>query len=139
MLDATQANSILTYMHGGGAPRALTGSRLRLMTVNGTASANGTEVATGGGYTAYSAGTPNPTVAGIALTWGAAAAQSQAISAVAQVTNYPRAETVVGIENWSTDATAGNRVELGALTGSKVMAAGDTLSFAASAVTSAIS
>ena len=126
-LDATQANSMLTYMHGGGAPRTVTGSAIRLMTANGTASANGTEVATGGGYTA---GT------GITLSWAAAASQSQATNAVAQVTNYPRAETVVGIEVWST--TGPVRVELGALTSSKTMAAGDTLSFASGAITSAL-
>lgn len=127
MLDATQANSMLTYMHGGGVPRTITGSNLRLMTAAGSASANGTAVAAGGGYAA----------AGIALTWGAAAAQSQATSAVAQVTNYPRAETVNAVEVWSTDATP-LRVELGNLTAAKAMAAGDTLSFAAGAITSAL-
>jgi hypothetical protein len=121
-LDATQANSMLTYMHGGGAPR--------------TASANGTEVATGGGYTASTGS--NPTVAGAAVTWGTAASQSQANSAIVSFTNYPRSETVVGIEIWSTDATPGLRVEWGALTVSKAMGAGDTLSFAVSAVTSAL-
>jgi hypothetical protein len=135
-LDATQANSMLTYMHGGGAPRTITGSRMRLMTANGTASANGTEVATGGGYTASTGS--NPTVAGAAVTWGTAASQSQANSAIVSFTNYPRSETVVGIEIWSTDATPGLRVEWGALTVSKAMGAGDTLSFAVSAVTSAL-
>lgn len=126
-LDATQANSMLTYMHGGGAPRAVTGSALRLMTANGSATVNGTEVATGGGYTAAT---------GVALTWGTAASQTQATSAVAQVTNYPRAETVNGIEVWST--TSPVRVEFGALTTPRAMAAGDTLSFAAGAITSAL-
>ena len=136
-LDATQANSMLTYMHGGGAPRTITGSRLRLLTAIGSASANGTEVATGGGYVASTGS--NPTAAGIALTWAAAAAQSQATNAVAQVTNYPRAEAVAAVEVWSTDATPGLRVEFGALQGgSKTMAAGDTLSFASGAITSAL-
>lgn len=127
MLDATQANSMLTYMHGGGAPRTITGSNLRLMTAAGSATANGTPVAAGGGYAAT----------GVALTWGAAASQSQATSAVAQVTNYPRGETVTAVEVWSTDATP-LRVELGNLTAPKTMAAGDTLSFAAGAITSAL-
>lgn len=126
-LDAAQANAILTYLHGGGAPRALTGSQLRLMTVNGSAGSNGTPVAAGGGYVAT----------GVALTWAAAAGQSQATSAIAQVTNYPRAETVVGIELWDNGGTP-VRAEFGALAASKVMAAGDTLSFAAGAITSAL-
>lgn len=135
-LDQTQANSILTYMHGGGAPRTITGSRLRLMTANGSATSNGTEVATGGGYTASTGS--NPTAAGVALSWAASASGSQATNASASVTNYPRAETVVGVEVWSTDATPGLRVEFGALTASKTMAAGDTLSFASGAITSAL-
>lgn len=130
-LDQTQANSILTYMHGGGAPRTLTGSKLHLMTSNGTATSNGTEVATGGGYTAGQGG-------GVTLSWAAASAGSQATNAVASVTNYPRAESVVGIELWSNDATR-LRVEFGALSGgAKSMAAGDTLSFASGAITSAL-
>lgn len=127
-LDATQANSILTYMHGGGAPRTLTTPKLRLMTANGSAGSNGTEVATGGGYTA---------VTGLALSWAAASGQSQATNAAASVTNYPRAETVVGVEVWSTDGTP-LRIEFGALTASKTMAAGDTLTFASGAITSAL-
>lgn len=127
-LDNAQANAMLAYMHGGGAPRAVTGSALRLLTAVGTDTANGTEVATGGGYTA---GT------GLSLAWAAAAAKSQATSGVSQVTNYPRAETVNGVEVWST--TSPVRVEYGALTGGgKLMAAGDTLSFAAGAITSAL-
>lgn len=138
-LDQTQANSILAYMHGKGAPRTVTGSRARMMTANGTSTANGTEVATGGGYTAYNGGSPNPTTAGVALSWPTTASSgSHATDAVAQVTNYPRSETVNGIEIWSTDATAGLRVEFGALTTPKAMGAGDTLSFASGAITSAL-
>jgi hypothetical protein len=135
-LDATQANSMLTYMHGGGAPRTITGSRLRLLTAIGSASSNGTEVATGGNYVASTGS--NPTAAGLALSWAASASQSQATNAIASTTNYPRAETVTSVEVWSTDATPGLRVEYGALTASKTMAAGDTLSFASGAITSAL-
>lgn len=128
LLDATQANSMLTYMHGGGAPRTLTTPKLRLMITVGSAGSNGTEAATGGGYTAAT---------GLVLSWAAASAQSQATNAIASVTNYPRAETVNGVEVWSTDATP-LRIELGSLTTPKVMAAGDTLSFASGAITSAL-
>jgi hypothetical protein len=135
-LDAAQANSMLDYMHGRTTARVITGSRLRLLTAIGTAGAAGTEVAAGGGYVAAAGGTP--ATAGIALTWGTAAtAQSIATTAIAQVTNYPRAETVTAVEVWSTDATA-LRVEFGALTASKLMAAGDTLSFAVGAISSAL-
>lgn len=136
-MDQTRANEILTWMHGGSAPTALTGPiRLRLLTAMGTTTADGTQVATGGGYTATAAG---GSTGGISTTWAAASAASQATNAVAQVTNYPRAETVVGIE--VVDSTAGTikRVEFGTLGTSRAMAAGDTLSFASGAITSALS
>ena len=131
-LDATRANEILTWMHGGAAVTVLTGgTKLAILTANGTAGAAGTEVATGGGYTAGTAGR-------VALTWAAAAAQSQATSAVASITNYPRAESVAGIEVYESGGTF-RRIEFGALQGgAKTMAAGDTLSFAAGAITSAL-
>lgn len=131
-LDATRANEILTWMHGGAAPTALTGgTKLALFTVIGTASAAGTEVATGGGYTAGTGGR-------IALSWGAAAAQTQATNAVASVTNYPRAESVAAVEVYESGG-AFRRIEWGGLQGgSKTMAAGDTLSFASGAITSAL-
>jgi hypothetical protein len=129
-LDQTRANEILTWMHGGAATTALTAPiRVRLMTANGTATANGTEVATGGGYTA-AAGAPT-------VTYAAAAAGSQATNAAVNVTNYPRVETVVGIEIWDSTGTP-KRVEWGALAASKTMAIGDTLSFASGAITSAL-
>lgn len=131
-LDQTRANEILTWMHGGAAPSALSGgTKLAIMTANGNASAAGTEVATGGGYTAGTGGR-------IALAWGTAASGSQVTSAVASVTNYPRAESVVGVEIYESGSTF-RRIEFGALQGgAKVMAAGDTLSFAAGAITSAL-
>ena len=52
-LDQTRANEILTWMHGGAAPTALTAPiHVRIYTAVGTATTAGTEVATGGGYTA---------------------------------------------------------------------------------------
>lgn len=128
-LDQTRANDILTWMHGGSAPAALNAtSKLRIYTVVGTATAAGTEVATGGGYTA---GT------GVTLSWAASASGSQATNAIASITNYPRAETVVAAEVWDAAGTP-KRVEWGNLTSSKTMASGDTLSFASGAITSAL-
>lgn len=129
-LDQTRANEILGWMHAGGALTALTSpTRIRLMTVNGSATAAGTELASGGGYTA---GTGAPSV-----TWAAASAGSQATNAAVTVTNMP-ATTITGIEIWSSDGTP-KRVEFGPLTASKTTASGDTLSFASGAITSALS
>ena len=119
-LDQTRANEILTWMHGGAAPTILTsGTKLAINTVVGTATAAGTEVVTGGGYTAGTGGR-------VVLAWGAAAAGSQATNAIASVTNYPRVETVTSIDIFEGGGSF-RRIEWGALTGSKTMAAGDTL------------
>ena len=140
-LDQTRAHEILTWMHGGAAPAALTTPiRLRLLTVQGTQSTMGTEVATGGGYTATAA---SGSTGGVNTAWAAAGtpqAMRQDTNAVAQVLNYPRAEGVSGIEIVDSNVTAVKRVEYGTLTGgTKTMAAGDTLSFASGAITSALS
>ena len=132
-IDQTRATEVLTWMHGGAAPTALNAtSRLRIYTAIGNATTEGTQVATGGGYTGG-----NTSTSGVALSWAAASAGSQATNAVAQVTNYPRAETVTAVEVWDGAATP-KRVEFGALTASRTMAAGDTLSFASGAITSAL-
>lgn len=132
-IDQTRANEVLTWMHGGSAPTALnSGSRVRIYTVIGNATTEGTQVASGGGYTGG-----NTSTSGVALSWAAAASGSQATNAVASVTNYPRAETVVAIEIWD-GAASPKRVEWGALAANKTMAAGDTLSFASGAITSAL-
>jgi hypothetical protein len=130
-LDQTRANELLTWMHGGAAPAVLTGgSKMSINTAVGNATAAGTEVGTGGGYVAGTGGR-------ITLSWGAAAAGSQATNAVAQVTNYPRAETVTSVDIWEGGGSF-RRMEYGSLAASKSMAAGDTLSFASGAITSAL-
>lgn len=126
-LDSTHAKALLDAStdQTGAAVRVSTGPfRLRQMTANGSNTANGTEVATGGGYTS---GTGAPTVAMGAAT-GTTTPQA-ANSGAVTITNYPRAETVAGVEVWDSNATPA-RKWWGALTSSKTMAAGDTLSYA---------
>lgn len=110
----------------GAAVRITTGPlRLRQMTANGSATAAGTEVATGGGYTS---GTGAPTIA-----FSAAATGQTSNSGAVNITNYPRAETVVGVEIWDSAGTPA-RKWWGALTTPKTMASGDTLSYAIGSV-----
>jgi hypothetical protein len=85
-LDQTRATDVLTWMHGGSAPTALNAtSKLRIYTAVGNATTAGTEVATGGGYTA---GT------GVTLSWAAASAGSQATNAIAGSSWYSEAGRV---------------------------------------------
>lgn len=127
-LDQTRANQILDAVHAVTAlPVSTAPIRTRLMTVNGSATTNGTELTTGGGYTS---GTGAPSA-----TWGAAGTGTSAKGAVS-VTNMPAA-TIVGIEEWDSNATP-KRQEFGPLSTAKTVAAGDTLSFAAGAITSAL-
>lgn len=128
-LDQTFAQAIQNHTHGGTTLTAPTGHKVLLMTANGTSTAAGTELATGGGYTA---GT------GQNITFAAATAATPSVSANSSsisFTNMPAA-TIVGIEIKS---GANVRLEFGALTASKTTASGDTLSFAASAISSALS
>jgi hypothetical protein len=130
-LDQTRANEILTWMHGGAAPAALTAPmRVRLFTVIGNATTTGTEVVTGGGYTS---GTGAPTV-----TYAAVSAGSQATNSAVNVTNWPRVENVAAVEIFDSGGTP-KRVEWGGISGgAKTMAIGDTLSIASGAMTSAM-
>lgn len=125
-LSQARANQILDAIH---AVTTLTASvaptHVRLMTAVGSATANGTELATSGGYTA---GTGAPSV-----TWTAASGGSTPSSAIVSVTNMP-ATTINGIEIWDSAGTP-LRKWWGALTASKTTNAGDTYSQAIGAVT----
>jgi hypothetical protein len=122
-------NILLDALLRGGAVTGLgttTTIKAKLMTANGTDSANGTEVSNSGGYT----------TGGATITFGSAAASGSISNTVAVTwTNMP-AVTVVGVELWSTGTPA--RLWYGALTGSKVVASGDTFEFAIGAVTCTI-
>lgn len=132
MLDQTTSKKLNDHLHGNTAFTQPTGPlRCRLMTTVGSASANGTELATSGGYTA---GTGAPSMA-----FGAATTASPSVAAnsgTVSVTNMP-ATTINGIEIWDSAGTP-IRLELGSLTTPRTTASGDTLSFAASAVTSSL-
>lgn len=130
-LDQTFSNSVLdaTWDQSGASVRLATGPiHVRLMTANGTATANGTELATSGGYTS-GAGAPTVTAA-------AAAAGSKASNAAVTVTNMP-ATTITGVELWDSTGTP-KRIWQGALAASKTTNAGDTFSIASGALTTAL-
>lgn len=131
-LDQAFAKSIQDHVHGNTAlTQPTTPFRLRQMTANGSGSANGTELATSGGYTA---GTGAPTIAFSAAT--TAVPSVAASSGAVTITNMP-ATTIVGVEIWNSNGTPG-RQEWGALAANKTTASGDTLSYAAGAVTSSL-
>jgi hypothetical protein len=132
-LDQAFAKAIQDHIHGGTALAQPTAPyRLRQMTAVGSASANGTELGSSGGYTA---GVGAPTIAfGAATT----ASPSVATSSTAQtITNMP-ATTINGVEIWNSNGTPG-RQELGNLAAAKTTASGDTLSYAIGAITSSLS
>jgi len=131
------ANKILNALHTTASTTTLGAQTItfpilvRLMTANGSATANGTELGTGGSYTTASTGINT----GPGANWAAASAGSQATSAVCSQTGMPVA-TIVGIELWDSTATK-IRTEWGSMT-SKTTASGDTLSFAIGAISSAL-
>ena len=106
------------------------------MTAQGTATATGTELGTGGSYVAQSV---TPATGGISIgaNWAAAASGSQATNAIISQANMPVA-TVVGIEIWDGHATVPMRIKYTTSFTSKTTASGNTLSFASAAITSAL-
>src|SRR4051794_12622137 len=100
-LDAAFAASVVdaSVDSTGASVRLSTGPmHVRLMTANGSATANGTELSTSGGYTSGT-GAPTVTFAAASTTTGQAAS-----NAAVTVTNMPAA-TVVGIEVWDSAGT----------------------------------
>lgn len=130
-LDRTRARNLADMgLHALGTLTACTSPlHVRLMTAVGSATANGTELTTSGGYTA-GAGAPTVTM-GAADTSGVSSS-----STAVTVTNMPAA-TINGIETWDSSGTP-IRQELGSLTTAKTTASGDTLSFAIGAITSTL-
>lgn len=129
-LYTSSAKKIQDHIHGVSTFAALTTPmKVRAYTVNPTATGGGTEVAAGGGYA----------TGGTAMAWDAASLASPSVSAnqAASWTNWPRAETVTGIDTTDSAVTP-VPIEFGALTSSKLMGVGDTLSLSAGAVTSSL-
>jgi hypothetical protein len=127
-LDQTFSNRLLDSSVGTAFTAPTTPITCRLMTANGTNTANGTELATSGGYTS---GTGAPQV-----TFAAASGGSKASNVAVTVTNMP-ATTIVGIELWD---SSGSPVRLwwGALTASKTTNSGDTFTIASGSLTLAM-
>lgn len=116
-------NALLNLLLRGTALTVTTPMKARLMTANGSDSANGTELGTSGGYTA----------GGATITFGSVAASGSISNTVAVTwTNMP-ATTVVGLEIWDSTGTP-VRIWWGALASSKTVASGDTFEFAIGAV-----
>jgi len=120
-------NALLNLLLRGTALTVTTPIKARLMTANGSDSANGTELGTSGGYTA----------GGATITFGSAASGGTISNTVAVTwTNMP-ATTIVGLELWDSTGTP-VRLWWGALASSKTVASGDTFEFAIGAVTCTI-
>jgi hypothetical protein len=102
-------------------------NHIRLMTANGSGTANGTELGTSAGYTAVTGITPAAFSAAVTTTG------ATSNTGLLSITNMPAA-TITGIEIWDSAGTP-IRHWYGALTASKTTALGDTLSFAIGAIT----
>ncbi len=128
-LDSTHANNLIDGSLGTAAFVATTAPiHCRLMTANGTATANGTELSTSGGYTS---GTGAPT-----LTFASAASEATSSNTAVTVTNMP-ATTVTGIELWDSAGTPKRKWQ-GALAAPKTTNSGDTFSIASGALALAL-
>lgn len=130
-IDRTHQHALLdaSLTTGGAAGAAVQSThpiRCRLMTTNGSDTAAGTELTTGGGYTS---GTGAPTVQ-----FAAAASGSKASNTAVSVTNMPAPAggSIVGVELWDSSPA---RKWWAALTASKAVNAGDTFTIASGSIT----
>lgn len=129
-LVQVHANNILDASMGTAAFAAtVTPMKCRLMTVIGSATAAGTELATSAGYVAGTGLSP--------ATMAAAAAGSAASSVALTQTNMPAA-TIVAVELWDSTATP-VRKWYGALTANKTTNLGDTFTIPSGSLTAALS
>ncbi|GAA2346916.1 phage tail fiber protein [Dactylosporangium salmoneum] len=120
-LVTAEANRLLDATFGTAAFAAPTGAmKLALVTATGSAAAAGTEV-TGGSYARQT------------LVMGSASGSSCANTSTISFTGMPAA-TVTGVDIYDSNGTP-RRAWWGALTASKTVGAGDTLSFASSSIT----
>lgn len=127
-LDQTHANNIIDASLGTASFVAtVTPVHTRLMTANGTATSNGTELATSGSYTAVTGLSPT--------TFAGASAMSAASNAALTQTGMP-ATTIVGIELWDSAGTP-KRKWWGPLTASKTTNSGDTFTIPSGSLTAA--
>lgn len=125
-LDMPKAANTVDALLGTAAFVATTAPvRLRQMTTQGSPTANGTELATSGGYTAGT-GAPSLTFAAASTSTGTAASSS-----AVTITNMPAA-TINAVEVWDSAGTP-KRIAQGSIT-AKTTNSGDTLSYAVGAV-----
>jgi len=131
-LDQVHATAILdaSMDQSGATVRLSTGPiKCRLITTVGSSTANGTELATSGGYTS-GVGAPS-------LTFAAASAGTKASNSAVTVTNMP-ATSLNGVELWDSAGTP-LRKWLGGITGApKTTNSGDTFTIASASLTEAL-
>lgn len=123
-LVVAESNRLLDASFGTASYTAPTGAmKLALVTATGSASAAGTEVA-GGSYARQT------------LVMGSASAAACSNTSTISFTAMPAA-TVTGVDIYDSNGSP-RRAWWGALTASKTVGAGDTLSFASSAITASL-
>lgn len=120
-LDNAVRNNVLDALNGVSAfVASTTPAKVRLMTSNGSVSANGTELGTGAG----SGSGAGYTAGGQSVTWAAASAGAAVPTATVRWDNMPTC-TIVGVEVWDSAGTP-RRIHWGAMTAPKTLASGDS-------------
>lgn len=130
-IDQVLATAILANLSpnsGTGTTVTITGPiKMRLMTVNGSDTAAGTELSTSGGYTA----------GGAAVGMGTAATGAVASNAAVSWTNMP-STTLTGMEQWTSDGTPKRSFWAPWSSGSIVVASGNTFTVASGNLTDSL-
>lgn len=122
MFDRAFSRMVNDHIHGITALPMPTNLRIRLMTVSGDPVTYGTEVLSGGGYVSGSGAPPADYLPATDAT-----PTLSPLETGINVTSWPRAETVVGLELWGDVAGIPTRMQLGDFDTPLVMAIGDNL------------
>lgn len=121
----TVANNVLDCTHPAttaSAPTITGPLKCRVMTAQGTSTSAGTELGTGGGYTAAGSGIGT-------VTWNAAASAAKTNSVALSLANMPSC-SLTGLELWDSAGTP-IRTEFGLFTGQPIaVGAGNTFTIA---------
>lgn len=128
MTDQTRVNSILGWiLNAGSMPTQPSGFKLKLMTAQGSNTADGTE--------ATSSNCPGYTTGGVTITFATVATGASASNDAQSWTASGSWTTITACEIWDTSGTS-LRWFQGALTSSITgVSSGDTVQFASGAVT----
>lgn len=133
MYDRAFSRRVNDHVHGITALAMPTNLRIRLMTANGDAATSGAEAGSGGGYVSGSGAPPADFLASTDAT-----PTVSALEVAITVVNWPRDETLVGLELWGDVSGVPTRLEFGAFAAPYPVTTGSNVVLSVAAIASTL-